>query len=296
MTKLSDQQWVASEHKFLGIKVPRDILQRFELFINLTQRELKGKYKRTFFGQLWSLAKPVALMIVYTFVFSFILRVQVPTGEPSGLNSFPIWLLCGLLPWVFFSTVVMQGMETLISNEALIKKVYFPRSILIYSAVAAAVNNWAVEMLVLVIALFAVGAFSVGFFIPLVFLFMILFAVFTAGITLMLSVANVYFRDTQHLVGIALQLGMYSAPVVYPLSMVEEQSLKIGPIFGDITLFDIYQLNPMERFLVVFRDLLFDNQVPNVADSFFVVISTGIVFLLGFVVFKTHERKLAEVL
>lgn len=294
--KLSDKQWAASQHKLLGIKVPRDVLQRFELFINLTQRELKGKYKRTFFGQLWSLAKPVALMLVYTFVFSFILRVQIPTGEPSGLNSFPIWLLCGLLPWVFFSTVVMQGMETLISNEALIRKVYFPRSILIYSAVAAAVNNWAVEMLVLVIALFAVGAFSVGLYIPLVILFMILFAVFTSGITLMLSVANVYFRDTQHLVGIALQLGMYAAPVVYPLSMVEEQSVKIGPIVGDITLFDIYQLNPMERFLVVFRDLLFDNKIPNFSDLMYVLISTVIVFLLGFVVFKTHERKLAEVL
>lgn len=288
--------WESSKHKFLGITVPREVIQKFELFVNLAQRELKGKYKRTVFGQLWSLAKPVALMLVYTFVFSFILRIQIPTGDPSGLDSFPIWLLCGLLPWVFFSTVIIQGMETLISNEALIRKVYFPRSILVYSAVAAGVNNWAVEMLVLVLALLAVGALGVIVYLPLLVFFMFMFAVFTAGITLMLSVANVYFRDTQHLTGIALQLGMYAAPVVYPVSMVEAQSEKIGPLFGDVTLIDIYQLNPMERFLVVFRDLLFDNRLPDLSDSLFVIGSSLIIFLAGYLIFKGNEKKLAEVL
>lgn len=278
------------------LPVSSEFKQSAELFLNLTQRELKGKYKRTVFGQLWSLANPLALMLVYTFVFSFIIRIQLPEGDPSGISSFPLWLLTGLLPWIFFSTVLMQSMGSLIANESLIRKVYFPRSVLIFSTVAAVATNWAAEMAVLLVALIAVGAYASLLYVPLVLVFMLLLAIFATGVTLMLSIANVYFRDTEHLVGIALQLGMYLTPVVYPLSLVQEQSDKIGPLIGNITVMDLYTLNPMERFLSIFRDLLYNNRLPDLGDSIFCAFAALIAFALGWLVFRKNERKLAEIL
>jgi len=101
----------------------REMLASRELLINLTMREVKGKYKRTVFGQLWSLANPLALMLIYTFVFAFIIRIELAPGDPSGLNVFAIWLLCGLLPWIFFANVLNSGVTSLVSNAGLIQKV-----------------------------------------------------------------------------------------------------------------------------------------------------------------------------
>ncbi|MBK5237543.1 MAG: ABC transporter permease [Actinomycetales bacterium] len=273
-----------------------DFRQSYELFVNLTQRELRGKYKRTVLGQLWSLANPLALMLVYTVVFAFIIRVTIPSGSPSGLSIFPLWLLCGLLPWIFFSTVVTQGMGTLIANESLIRKVYFPRSILIFSTVASICVNWATEMLVLLAVLLIVGAFGVLWLIPMVIFSMVMLAIFATGIVLMLSIANVYFRDTQYLVGIALQLGMYLSPIVYPITLVQTQSDKIGPIIGPFTIVNIYELNPMVAFLEVFRTLLYDNAMPSVSNVIYIVLAALIALGLGWLVFVKNEKKLAEIL
>lgn len=270
--------------------------QAYDLFVNLTQREIKGKYKRTFLGQLWSLANPLALMIVYTFVFSFIIRVQLPEGNPSGLNIFSIWLLCGLLPWIFFTSVITQGMNSLIANEALIKKVYFPRSVLIYSTVASLLFNWVFEMGVLVVALLIVGDFTVILWLPLVLVAMALLALFAVGLVLMLSIANVHFRDTQYFAGIALQLGMYLTPVVYPITMVESLSQSVGPFLGGITVLDLYRLNPMYSFINLFRSLLYDNTWPTGGDALAVLIWTALSLSLGMLIFKKNEKKLAELL
>lgn len=267
-----------------------------ELFINLTQRELKGKYKRTVLGQLWSLANPLALMLVYTFVFAFIFRIAPPVGSPSGLDAFPLWLLCGLLPWIFFSNVVQQGMGVLLANEGLIKKVYFPRNVLIFSSAASLAVNWGIEMLVLVIALMIAGAYGVLLWMPIVILFMLLLAIFAVGIALMLSIANVHFRDTQYFVGIILQLGMYLTPVIYPITLVQSLSDDVGNLFAGVSLVDLYRLNPMERFLSAFRSLLYDNAWPTLGDTIACVLLAAVVFALGWVVFRRNERKLAEIL
>jgi lipopolysaccharide transport system permease protein len=274
----------------------KEFTQAYDLFLNLTQRELKGKYKRTLFGQLWSLANPLALMLVYTFVFAFVLRIDLPKGEPSGLNVFSLWLLCGLLPWVFFSSVVMQGMNSLIANEALIRKVYFPRSIVIYSSVAALAVNWSFEMLVLVVALVVVGAYAVILWVPIVILFMGLLAIFAVGIVLALSIANVYFRDTQYFVGIMLQLGMYLTPIVYPVTLVQNLSQSVGPLLGPITLLDIYQINPMYSFTNVFRSLLYNNSWPTAHDTVSTILWAAVALAMGLLVFNRNQKKLAELL
>lgn len=267
-----------------------------ELFVNLTQRELKGKYKRTVLGQLWSLANPLALMLVYTIVFAFFFQITPDRGDPSGLDVFPLWLLTGLLPWIFFTNVVNQGMGSLIANEALIRKVYFPRNVLVLSTAASLVVTWAVEMGVLVIAIVIAGAWTVLLWLPAIIVAMLLLAVFAVGVALMLSIANVHFRDTQYFVTIALQLGMYLTPIIYPISLVQAQSDRIGAIVGPFTMLDIYKLNPLERFTAVFRSLIYDNAWPTTIDSLVCVTAAAVSLVLGWWIFRRNEGSLAEVL
>ncbi|MEL4319023.1 ABC transporter permease [Leifsonia sp. YIM 134122] len=266
-----------------------------ELFINMAQREIKGKYKRTILGQLWSLINPLAAMVIYTIVFGFILRVNPLPGDPSGLDVFPLWLLSGLLPWTFFTAVVTGGMGTLLSHAGLIKKVYFPRMVLVFSTAAAAAYNWAFEMVVLVVALMIFGSFVLPW-LPLVIVFMAVLAAFAVGLALMLSIANVFFRDTQYLMSIVLQMWMYLTPIIYPIQLVSSQSDAIGPLFGDVTILSLYRLNPMERFVSVFRNLLYDNRMPLVNDMLFCVVAAIISLVVGYLVFSRHSRKLAELL
>lgn len=272
----------------------KEVLSSRELLANLTLREIRGQYKRTFLGQLWSLANPLASMLVYTIVFSFILRVQPDPGNPSGLNIFALWLLCGLLPWNFFAAVVQVGMGSLIANSGLVQKVYFTRIVLPLSYVGSIGFNWLFEMAVLIVALLICGAF-VWPWLPLVLVTMVVLAVFAAGLALMLSIANVYFRDTQYFVGILMQIWLYMTPIIYPINLVQTQSDKIGGLFGtSITLIDIYQLNPMERFVAVFRNLLYDNRWPDPSDYLYIVLCALISFGLGLLVFRRNERGLAE--
>lgn len=274
----------------------REVLSSRELLANFTLREVRGQYKRTIFGQLWSLVNPLAAMVVYTIVFAFILRVSPPPGEPSGLDIFPVWLLCGLLPWTFFASVVQQGMGSLIANAGLVQKVYFTRIVLPLSYVGSIGYNWLFEMGVLVVVLVICGAFVLPW-LPLVLVTMLVLAVFAAGLALILSIANVYFRDTQYLMGILLQIWMYMTPIIYPISLVESASADVGGLFGtSITVLDIYRLNPLERFVEVFRNLLYDNRWPDGGDFLYCTVCALVSLSVGLWFFRRNEKGLAEAL
>ncbi|WP_374007762.1 ABC transporter permease [Leifsonia sp. LS-T14] len=274
----------------------KEVLSSRELLANLTLREIRGQYKRTILGQLWSLVNPLASMLVYTIVFAFILRVQPAPGDPSGLDIFALWLLCGLLPWNFFAGVVQTGMGSLLANAGLVQKVYFTRIVLPLSYVGSIGFNWLFEMGVLLIVLVLCGSF-VWPWIPLVLVTMVILAVFAAGLALMLAVANVHFRDTQYFVSILMQIWLYMTPIIYPISLVAAQSDKVGGLLGtDITVLDIYRLNPMERFVEVFRNMLYDNRWPDGGDYLYIVVSALIAFALGVLIFRRSEKGLAEAL
>lgn len=267
-----------------------------ELLANLTLREIRGQYKRTIFGQLWSLVNPLASMVIYTFVFAFIFRAQPDVGDPSGLDIFAIWLLCGLLPWTFFANVVNVGMGSIIANTGLIQKVYFTRIVLPFSIVGSIGFNWLFEMFVLAVALTIAGAFVLPWLLPTIIL-MTLLAMFAAGIALMLSIANVHFRDTQYFMSIVMQIWFYLTPVIYPINLLQAQSDSRGGLLGtELTILDIYRWNPMEKFVAVFRQLLYDNRIPELSDILWCVFWAFLSFAVGVAVFRTHEKRLAEAL
>lgn len=273
------------------ITLLRDLRGSRELLTNLTNREVKGKYKRTALGQAWSLANPIALMIIYTAVFGFVIDIPQNPGDPSGLSVFALWLMCGLLPWTFFTGVVNAGMASLTANENLIKKVWFPRITLIASGSLATLYTWVIEMSVLAVALLIVGGPRVLMFLPLVVLAMALLTLFASGVSMIFAIANVHFRDMQHLTTILFQMWFYATPILYPVTLVQDAAGSVGT-----WLIEVYRLNPMERFVEVFRNLLYDQRLPELDSVLHCVGWTAVALLVGARVFRRSEARLAELL
>lgn len=267
-----------------------------ELLQNLTNREVRGKYRRTALGQLWSLANPIAAILIYTFIFSFIFRLPAQVGNPSGLDNYALWLVCGLLPWLFFHRVLTVGTESLVANAGLIQKVYFPRIVLPLSLANATFFTWLLEMGVLIVALALLGA-PVLPWLPLVVLFMVVFGLFSVGLAMIFSIINVYFRDLSYLLTVVLQFWFYLTPVLYPVELVEKQSTALGGFLGTpITLLDLYTLNPVEGFIEIFRNLLYDNRLPGFSTVIVALVWTVSAIGFGTWIYSKKEKMLAELL
>jgi lipopolysaccharide transport system permease protein len=278
------------------MKYLQEVWASRELLFNLTSREVRGKYKRTIFGQLWSLANPLALMLIYTLVFGVLFKSNPLPGNPSGLNVFALWLLCGLLPWTFFSAVVTSGAASLVGNAGLIQKVSFTRIVLPLSTVGASAYNWLFEMAVLLIAITIAGGFVLPW-IPLLIVVMALLAVFAAGVGLLFAIANVYFRDTQYLLSIVLQLWIYLTPIIYPIERVAASSAHQGGLLGTpITILGLYDLNPIVHFVALFRQLIYDNRFPDPIEWLICVCWSFASIGVGMLIFRKNERNLAETL
>jgi lipopolysaccharide transport system permease protein len=264
-----------------------EIASRRELFVNLTLRELRSKYKRSVLGWAWSLLNPLTSLLVYSFVFGFIFGVQAEPGDPSGIDSFAMFLMCGLLPYTFIANGLNGGMSSLIGNSNLVKKVYFPREILVGATTASWVVSFLIELSVLAVALAFFGNIVV-LWIPMVLVLVVIETVFVLGLALLLAGAAVYFRDVQHLLGLLLQVWFYSAPIVYPMTLVQDQ---LGTTGWKITL---YNLNPLVRFVEAFRDVLYDMRFPPLDHLVYLVGISLASLAVGQAVFTRLEGRLAE--
>lgn len=249
--------------------------------VNLTLRELRTKYKRTALGWAWSLLNPLAIMVIFTLVFRVFLKIEPPTGSPSGLKNFPLFLLCGLLPWTFLVNATNGSINSLVTNANLIKKSYFPRDLLVASQVVAWLISLAIEMSLLTLVFLIMGNFNL-LYLPVVVLVMLALAVFLAGLSLALSAANVYFRDVQHFVGILFQIWFYLTPVLYPVSEVPDRARSL------------YGLNPMVGFVEAFRDCLYHVRLPSFARLGSLLLVSVFSFVVGLWVFNRMEGRLAE--
>ncbi|GAA2020623.1 ABC transporter permease [Nakamurella flavida] len=275
------------------MSVLSDLRGSREILGNLTMREVRGKYKRSFLGQAWSLLNPIASLAIYTVVFGFVLRAQPAVGDPSGIDNFTLWLACALLPWNFFSNTVNGGMNALLGNSNLLQKVYFPRYTLVASNMLASLVTFGFELLVLAVVAVIFGS-QIWFYIPLIAVFVLLLAAFGLGIGLMLSIANVYFRDTAQFVGIGMQVWFYLTPIVYPVSLIAAKEATWRAEGNDFPLTFLYRLNPTERFATVFRNLIYDNRVPDWSDMTYCLGAAVVSLALGAWVFSRFQGKVAE--
>jgi ABC-type polysaccharide/polyol phosphate export permease len=263
------------------------------LLLNLTRREVQGKYKRTLLGQAWSLFNPVASLLTYSLVFSFVLRVPVPIGDPSGLQNFTLYLACALLPWNFFTAAITTGMSSLVGNSNLLSKVYFYRQVLVLSAVLACNFTFAIELTVLVVAVLMLGGAPLVW-LPMVVIFVLLLTLFAAGIGLALSVVNVYFRDTQHIMTIVLQIWFYATSIVYPFSLIRDKAASLRADGNHFPLEFVYRLNPMERFVEFSRSLLYDNRWPTAGTFVYCAVAALVSITVGMAVFQRLQGRVVE--
>jgi ABC-type polysaccharide/polyol phosphate export permease len=263
-----------------------EIVESRELIVNLTLRELRGRYKRSVLGWTWSLLNPLSTVVIYSIVFGVLLKQDPPTGDPSGVNNFTVFLLCGLLPWNFFGASLNGAMGVLTGNAGLIRKVYFPREDLVLSFVASMLITFLIEMGVLLVILVIFGN-NIWPWLPLVAVLVAVQTVFITGFALALSVLNVYFRDIQYLVGaILLQAWFFLTPIVYPIEIVYQEA--------STPLARLYTWNPMVRYVETYRDLLYDNRGPTLVNSVYLVVSAAVVLAIGMSVFRRYESRLAE--
>jgi lipopolysaccharide transport system permease protein len=225
----------------------RELGQYRELILNLTIRELKARYKSSALGFLWSLLNPLGMMLVFTFVFT----VMWPNNQ---MEKYPLFLLCGLLPWNFFSAGVMASINSIVGNANLVKKAYFPREALPTSTVAANLVNFLLGLVVLFAVLFIFRARFSSWLWLLPFVILIQ-TCFILGIGLILSTLNVYYRDTIMIMDTVMLAWFFLTPVVYPITNLPDSYTVFGITLNVHRL--VYILNPMASLIAAYRDLLY---------------------------------------
>jgi homopolymeric O-antigen transport system permease protein len=248
-----------------------------ELLYFLFIREVKSKYKQTVLGVAWSLLQPLSLMIVFTVVFSFFARLP-SDGVPYALFSY-----CALVPWQFFAGVLGRGAGSLLSNQVLVQKVYFPRELIPLAVVGAAVVDFAIGVSLFLVLLwfYSISLSVMTLLVIPVFLIQCLFVI---GLIFLLAPMNVFYRDIGFIIPVAIQLMMFATPIIYPLSIVPA---RFRPY---------YVLNPMAGIIEGYRRILLHQLMPDWPSLGAATVISLLVFSLGFAYFKRVEFRLADVL
>ena len=232
---------------------------------------------------------PLVAVVVYSAVFSVFLRIEPSVGDPSGLDSYAVFLLVTLLPWQFHVTSLTEANRSITANSSLITKIYFPRWVLPTSAVLARFTTLVVEMAVLLVLVAIIEGHIAFQWLPIVLVLMLLQLLFTVGLALMISAANVYFRDIQHFLLVALQPWMFLTPILYPLNLVPADREFLGVDYRTL-----YQLNPMVSWAKAYRNVLYDLRFPSAERWLAILVTTGVVLAVGFRVFNRLEPRMAE--
>ncbi len=190
----------------------RELTDYGNLYRTFLRRDVSSRYKGSALGVLWSLLNPLAQLATYSFVFSYVLKIR-------GVDNYPVFFVAGFVPWFFFSTALILGASTLVQHSALIEKVYFPRVVLPLSMTSANLINMLIALVVAFPYIWWTQGVDLLALLTLVPVTAALF-LFTAALAILFSVVMVYFRDTEFLIGIGLNVWFYATPIVYPITSV----------------------------------------------------------------------------
>lgn len=248
-----------------------------ELLVSLVTRDIKVRYKQTLLGIAWSIIQPLSLTLVFTFVFSRV--AKVPT---DGL-PYPVFAYCALLPWTFFVSALTFSVQSLAANADLVRKIYFPREIFPMASVCACFVDFLVASLIFIGMLvhYQIPVTSAALWVVPLFVVQLVLMI---GLALLVSGANVYFRDVKYIVPLALQLLLFLTPVIYTSRAIPEQ----------FRLF--YHLNPMAGIIEGYRSAVLHGQAPDPVSLGITAATSGALFVGAYLVFKRMERTFADVI
>lgn len=241
---------------------------------SLVHRDLRGRYKGSVLGFLWTFLNPLLQLAVYTILFSHIIRM--------GINDYYLFLFVALIPWMFFSSSIMGGSTSILSNQSMVTKIYFPREVLPISVVTGAFVNM-LYCFIVVLAVVLVFSDHVNFvawlYLPVIAIIEYILAL---GFALIAAAVTVYIRDLEHILGIVTMAWQFLTPVMYGIDMVPDEYLFI------------FNLNPMSPIIVAYRDILYYGRIPHM-ETLISALVFGILFaILGFIVFGRLKRNFAE--
>jgi lipopolysaccharide transport system permease protein len=261
-------------------KLVRDLAklaQYRDLLYTLSVHRIKVRYKQSLLGGMWAIIQPVSLMLMFTFIFSFVARI------PSEGAPYAIFAYTALLPWNYFSTSVSNATGSLVSHAQFVTKVYFPREILPATYVIASLFDLIVASTVLVglMAYYRVPlTLNVLYVAPIV----LIITSFALAISLFLSATQVRFRDIGVAVPLLLQLWLFATPVIYPLSAVPSRFRSV------------YNLNPMVAVIESFRQVLLRGAPPDFRSLTIAAILSVVLLFLSYVYFKHFETTMADII
>jgi len=251
----------------------KNLYQYRELLKNNIKKDIRGKYKGAWLGILWSFINPLLMLAIYSIVFSEIMKVDI--------KNYSMFMFVAIIPWTFFTSTITNGTSAMITNSGIIKKVYFPREIILVSFATSGAVTFLISCLIMVafLLLTGVGLSVYALIFPLI---LILQYFLTLGIILILSAITVYVRDIEHFVNIILMALFYGTPIVYSMEMVPD---KIAWIL---------YLNPMTSIISAYRDILFYKRLPDFNGLGVLAIVIFLLVAVGLFVFDKLQRRFAE--
>lgn len=269
---------------FASVKSFTDIWTYRNLIWNLAQRELRARYKKSILGWLWSLINPAAMLGIYTLVFGTILGGDAPPMGNGHSKLFAMYLFAGLVVWNFFNSTVMGSIIALQTSGGLLNKVYFPPAAPAIANTFTTLLQLFIESMILMVIMVALG--NVGLSYLLYPWLIICLTLFSLGIGLFLSVFNVRYRDVSYLVTIGMQLLFYGTPIIYGINLVAENAPKF--------VYEIVRFNPLTQLVEWSRDIFYMLEFPGWPSLLGTTAASFVVFLVGWTVFVTKTRDIAE--
>lgn len=255
------------------MQLTKNLYNYRELLKSNVKKEIRGKYKGSFLGVLWSFINPLLQVAVYAIVFPYIMRVQT--------DNYLIYLIIGIIPWTFFTTVINQGMITVRINAGIIKKVYFPREILPISVALSGLINFLISCIIII--LFCIfGGVGITWHIIFLPIIAILQFILTLGIVFALSAINIYIKDTEYIVTFLINMLFYATPILYEASLFPEKIRWI-----------LY-LNPMTQVIDAYRNIFLYHQLPDLGGIVYLIFIAITLFVIGLLIFRKLEKGFAE--
>ncbi|MGQ0713220.1 MAG: ABC transporter permease [Gemmatimonadaceae bacterium] len=253
-----------------------DVRQYRGALYSLAWRNVRSRYKQAVLGMSWALLQPAIQVGVFTVLFGIIARV------PSANVPYPLFALAGLLPWNLFARVVSEGSQSLVTNQHIVTKLFFPRIFLVLAAGASAFIDAAVTAGLLAVFMIVYGVApdaSIGLLIPA----FVGLALFAYGFGALLAAINARWRDVQHTVPFLLQIGLFLTPVLYPALVVPERLRWLAA------------LNPLTGWIGLFRSSVLGAPMPDAAVLIQSIAISVAITVLGFWYFARSERTIVDV-
>lgn len=255
------------------MKLIQDLKNYREFLKSNVKKDIRGKYKGSFLGVLWSFINPLLSVLVYAIVFPYIMRIKV--------ENYLIYLITGIIPWTFFTSSINMGMTSILSNADIIKKVYFPRIILPISTVTSCLVNFLISCIIILLFCLASGL-GISIHILWLPLIVIIQYVMLLGFTFVLSAIEMYMRDIEHIVNFILSMAFYVTPILYTPDIFPAQ------------LAWVLKLNPMAYLVNAYRSIFFYQQMPDMMGLCVVCIFSVVIFFVGYAIFEKLQKGFAE--